>query len=46
MADGNGIIDDHGDLAEITWDQYLYFLWHGVPRGMEIVKVPEQPKEK
>jgi hypothetical protein len=46
VAEGEtGYIDDRGELIAITWSQYQYFLWYGLPKGIEIAKIPECPKE-
>jgi hypothetical protein len=41
----NGYLDDRGEVIEITWEQYQYFLWNGFPKGVVIVKAPDGPHE-
>jgi hypothetical protein len=43
--EATGYIDDRGELIAINWEQYQYFLWHGLPKGVEVVKTPECPAE-
>lgn len=45
LSNSPGLLDDHGDLVEINWKQYQYFLWNGFPKGVEIIKAPDGPHE-
>jgi hypothetical protein len=40
-----GYLDDRGELVEINWEQYQYFMWNGFPKGVVIVMAPEGPHE-
>jgi hypothetical protein len=40
-----GFLDDRGEVVEITWYQYQYFLWAGFPEGVVIIQVPDAPHE-
>jgi hypothetical protein len=42
----NGYLDDRGDVIEITWKQYQFFLWNGFPRGVVILKAPIAPENE
>jgi hypothetical protein len=42
----NGYLDDRGEVIEITWEQYQYFLWNGFPKGVVILKAPAVPKNE
>jgi hypothetical protein len=42
----NGYLDDRGDVIEITWVQYQFFLWNGFPKGVVILKAPATPENE
>jgi hypothetical protein len=41
----NGYLDDRGEVIEITWKQYQYFLWNGFPKDVVIIKAPDGPHD-
>jgi hypothetical protein len=41
----NGYLDDRGEVIEITWEQYQYFLWNGFPKDVVIIKAPDGPHD-
>lgn len=40
-----GLVEYYGEQYQITWEDYLYLLWHKTP-GLIILFPPERPKSE